>query len=346
MSSVLRRTIAIGVVVSLAVLAGCGGDDGGGESSSGEGGGDGPVEMKVAFGIPGEEIKYVMMERPDLAPNQGTCYTVEWTELAGNVNAVQALTVGTVDGATAGGLAGAQGIIAGGDMVIIGQFIEERSGYFSTAWVTKADSGIDSLADIEGRIVANSGVGSSTNIIEVYHLEQEAGLVAGQDYEAVEIPFGQQQENLESGRIDVGVFPQPFFDRLMASGDYKVLWRVSDVADPFVQLTQAFSRDFVEANPDAVRCFVDDFEAVAEWIADPENRDEVIEITAEVSGLDASLLDSFLLTETDFYRPEAGALSVEALQANWDFFYEAGEISEELTVTDYVVEEFSAGSAG
>lgn len=306
--------------------------------------GDVPT-IRAAFGVPAEEIKYLMIERPELAPNQGECYQVDWTELAGNVNAVQALTAGTVDAATAGGLAGAQGIIAGGDMIIVGEFIEERGGYFSTAWVTTADSGIETLADIEGRIVANSGTGSSTNIIETFHLMEEAGLEAGVDYESVEIPFGQQQENLEAGRIDVGVFPQPFFDRLMASGDYRVLWRVTDVVDPFVQLTQAFSRDFVEENRSAVECFVDDFEAVAAFIADDANRDDVIEASAAVSGLEPELLEPFLLTETDFYRPETGALNVEALQANWDFFYEVGAIPEQLEVADYIDDELMAGSS-
>jgi ABC-type nitrate/sulfonate/bicarbonate transport system substrate-binding protein len=354
------RSTALMAATALTLVA-CGGDDGGGEATdageaadgggatddgvaAADDGGDGsaegePVLMRMGWGIPAEEIHYVMIEMPEVAPNNGTCYEVEWQQFAGTALGVQGIAAGTLDGATVGGLSAANGIEQGADLVLTGEFIEERSGNFSTAWMVAADSGIDSLEDLEGKTVATSALGGSTDYIQDFHIEEEAGLVAGEDYEKVEVPFGQQVEGIQAGQFDMGIYPQPFFNQLNAAGDFEVMFRLTDVIDPFVQLLQGFRGEFVEQNPEAVQCYMDDWVTVSEYVADPANRDAVLEASSAVTGIPVEALEGFLLTEDDFFRPESGAISVEALQNEWDFFLERGGISQELNVEDYLVEQ-------
>jgi ABC-type nitrate/sulfonate/bicarbonate transport system substrate-binding protein len=345
-----RRLAVLMAAMVLAVACGGGGDTAtddeatdaattedtaaaGDEEPAGE-----PVTIRMGWGIPAEEIKYVMQATPEVAPNLGDCYNIEWNQFAGTALGVQGLAAGTLDGATVGGLSVANGIEQGADIVLTGEFIEERTPNFSTAWMVAADSGISTVADLAGKTVATSAIGGSTDYIQDYYIEDEGGLVAGQDYEKVEVPFAQQVEGIAAGQFDMGIYPQPFYGALLNSGDYEVVFRLTDAIDPFVQLLQGFRRDFVEENPEAVECFMEDWVTVAEYVLDPANRDAVIEATNQATGIPVEVLEGFLLTEDDFYRPERGAISIEALQNEWDFFRERGGITQELQVEDYLTD--------
>lgn len=300
---------------------------------------DEPVTIRMGWGIPAEEIKYLMMSNPELAVNMGVWYEIEWNQFAGTALGVQGLAAGTLDCATVGGLSVANGIEQGADIVLLGEFIEERQPNFSTTWMVRTDSGIDSLEDLEGRTLATSAIGGSTDYIQDFYIEQQTGLVAGEDYEKVEVPFGQMQETLLSGRVDVGLFPQPFYGAVVATGEVSPLFQLTDQIDGFVQLINGCRREFVEENMATIVKFQEDWFAIADWMADPANRDAVIAASAEATQIPAEVLEGFLLTEDDFFRPEHGVLNIEALQAEWDFFLDRGGISEALIVEDHVIPE-------
>jgi ABC-type nitrate/sulfonate/bicarbonate transport system substrate-binding protein len=324
---------AVLVAVLAAVAVGCGSDDD--ESAAS----DKPVTIRMGWGIPGEEIKYVMMERPEVAKNLGKAYEIEWQQFSGTALGVQGLAAGTLDCATVGGLSVANGLDKGADIVILGEFLEERAPYFTTAWVVRKDSGIDSLDDLKGKKVATNAVGGSTDYLQDFYIERQAGLKPGRDYEKVEVPFGQMQETLLSGRVDMGLFPQPFFGAVSATGDVKPMFRLNDQIEPFVQLLNGCRRDFIEDNEEAISKFQEDWSAVAAWVADPANRADVIKASAATTKIPADVLDKFLLTKQDYFRPPGGSVSVDALQDEWDFFREQGGIDSDLKVTDHVIEE-------
>jgi ABC-type nitrate/sulfonate/bicarbonate transport system substrate-binding protein len=324
-------------VVAAVAIAGCGSDDNGGGSD------DGPVTIRMGWGIPGEEIKYVMQHNPEVAEHLGKEYEVEWQQFSGTALGVQGLAADTLDCASVGGLSVANGIDKGADIVILGEFLEERKPYFTTAWMVRKDSGIDSLDDLAGKKVATNAVGGSTDYLQDFYIEQEAGLKADEDYEKVEVPFGQMQETLLAGRVDMGLFPQPFYGAINATGDVKPMFRVTDQIEPFVQIMNGCRREFVEENREAIEAFQADWEHIADWIADPANREDVIAASAATTKIPAEVLDKFLLTKQDYYRPPGGTVSIEPLQREWDFFREQGGIQQDLRVTDYIVPELLPG---
>jgi ABC-type nitrate/sulfonate/bicarbonate transport system substrate-binding protein len=294
-----------------------------------------PVTIRHSWGIPAEEIHYVMMADPSKAPNLGTYYTVEWYRFVGTSLGVQGLAAGTLDAATIGSLSMPNGIEQSADIVVTGQFIEERSPFFSTSWLVRKDAAIKTLADIRGKTVATAAVGGSTDYVQDYYIRDRAKLRPGTDYKKVELPFAQQQEALKNGQIDVGIFAQPFYGRAMATGLFTPLFKLTDVQNPFVQLMEGFSGDFVRKNAVTVRKFMEDFVTVANYVNNPANRSAVIATTASISKIETAVLDKFLLTNDDYYRPPHGAVDVSALQKNWDFFRQEGGITKPLRVTDY-----------
>lgn len=330
----------LAAALAAAVVAiGCGDDSDDGDGTRRSGPPDKPVKIRMGWGIPAEEIKYVMMKHPRVARHMGTWYDVEWHQFSGTALGVQGLAAGTLDCATVGGLSVANGIDKGADIVILGEFLEEREPFFTTAWMVRKDSGIDSLDDLRGKTVATNAVGGSTDYLQDFHIEEMAGLKPGRDYKKVEIPFGQMQEALLSGRIDLGLFPQPFFGAIDATGDVKPMFRLTDQIDPFVQLLNGCRRDFIEDHEAVTAKFQEDWAAIARWIAEPANRDEVVEASAAATKIPAKVLRRFLLTKQDYFRPSNGAVSVAALQEEWDFFRKRGGIQQDLKVKDHVIED-------
>jgi len=294
-----------------------------------------PVPIRMGWGIPAEEIHYVMITDPAKAPNNGRYYSIVWNQFAGTALGVQGIAAGTLDAATVGCLSMPNGIEQGADIVVVGEFIEERSPFFSTGWLVKKDSGIKTLADLRGKNVATSAIGGSTDYIQDFYIRDKAKLLPGTDYNKIELPFAQQREALMAGKIDVGIFPQPFYSIAMATGLFTPLFRLTDAQNPFVQLLQGFSGSFIRQNPLAVRKYMEDFVTVANYVKDPASRDTVIAATSSIMKFPAPLLDKFLLTNDDFYRPVHGAVDLPALQKNWDFFHQEGGIKKTLKVSDY-----------
>jgi ABC-type nitrate/sulfonate/bicarbonate transport system substrate-binding protein len=326
---IVRTVLAAAAVALVAVAIACGG---------GDSGGDKPVTIRMGWGIPAEEIKYVMMRHPEVAPNLGKAYRVQWHQFSGTALGVQGLAAGTLDCASVGGLSVANGIDRGADIVILGEFIEERRPFHTTAWMVRKDSGIDSLSDLRGKTVATNAVGGSTDYLQDFYIAQRAGLKPERDYKKVEVPFGQMQEALLSGRIDVGLFPQPFFGAVNATGKVRPLFHVTDEIEPFVQIMNACRRDFVEDHRDAMRGFQDDWTRIARWMKEPGNRDEVIAASAAATKIPAKVLDRFLLTRQDYFRPSSGGVSLGALQKEWDFFRDRGGIKQDLNVSDHAID--------
>jgi ABC-type nitrate/sulfonate/bicarbonate transport system substrate-binding protein len=342
-----RTALVTLAALAAAVAIGCGDDDeGGGGASNASGPPDKPVKIRMGWGIPAEEIKYVMMKHPKVARHLGTWYDVEWRQFSGTALGVQGLAAGTLDCATVGGLSVANGLDKGADIVILGEFLEERKPNFSTAWMVRKDSGIDSLDDLRGKTVATNAVGGSTDYLQDFYIEEQAGLKAGKDYKKVEVPFGQMQEALLAKRIDMGLFPQPFYGAINATGDVKAMFRLTDEIEPFVQLLNGCRRDFVEKHEAVIEKFQEDWATIAQWIADPKNRDATIQASAAATKIPAKVLDKFLLTRQDYFRPGNGAVNVGALQKEWDFFRERGGIQQDLKVTDYIIEDLFSLAAG
>jgi ABC-type nitrate/sulfonate/bicarbonate transport system substrate-binding protein len=328
-----RGLLAAAAALLAAVAIGCGSDD-----DAAGGAPDEPVTIRMGWGIPAEEIKYVMMRYPQVAPGLGSAYDIEWHEFSGTALGVQGLAAGTLDCATVGGLSVANGLDKGADIAILGEFIEEREGYMSTAWMVRKGSGIESLADLKGKRVATNAVGGSTDYLQDFYIEQQTGLKPDRDYEKVEVPFGQMQETLLSGRVDMGLFPQPFYGAIRATGEVRPMFRLTDQIEPFVQLLNGCRRDFVEENDAAMRAFQADWARVARWIARPANRDKVIAASTAATKIPADVLERFLLTKRDYFRPAEGAVNVEALQEEWDFFRARGGIEQDLRAADHVVD--------
>jgi ABC-type nitrate/sulfonate/bicarbonate transport system substrate-binding protein len=317
----------------MVVVGACGDDDDDGNGDGGGGGGESsqPVTIRMGFTIPNMDALYAMKSMPELAPNLGKAYDIEWFQFASTGETVQGLATGTLDGAVIGSLSAANAIEKGSDIVITGEYLEEKPGYATSAWLVKKDSDIKSAADMEGKTL-----GVPTGSVLDWLGQAELAEAGVEDYKTVSVQYPTAADALKEGKVDMAMVVEPWKSLSVNDGWARVVFDTNDVVDPLVGTLQGFSPEFVDENPEAVKAFMEDWSKVFDWTLDPANREEVIKSSSEVTKIPAEDLDSYLLTENDVYRPPGGALDQEALQMNWDFFREAGAMEKDLQVSDYV----------
>lgn len=248
---------------------------------------------------------------------------VIWTD--GGANAQQAVISGSVDMSFGTGVLGVISAWAQGAPVEI--TAATMTGASDLFWYARADSGITSMADTQGRTVAYSRPGSSTNLIAAKLVE-----IAGTDAELVGI--GGPAASLTavmSGQIDVGWSSAPFgYDRIAAGELVRIATGndVPGVAEQVVRV-QIANRNFLQNNPDVVRRYFEAFRETLEWAY---AEDEALQKWADIHGLD---LETARQIRDEIYPREAVApYPITGIEANVRDAVETGRLDAMLSPED------------
>jgi ABC-type nitrate/sulfonate/bicarbonate transport system substrate-binding protein len=167
-----------------------------------------PVTLRVGYGSAAEEPLWLLLAKPDLARSYGKTYTVEGTRFTGSDKRAQAFEAGAIDLASSS----ANGVIFGAAEGVTAKMIasvsRESSRGFSTTFYVKENSPIKSVSDLKGKTVGINGFFTSGHLWLKVALEKNG--LAETDVKITPIAFPSMQEALDSGKIDLGMFPQPF----------------------------------------------------------------------------------------------------------------------------------------
>ena len=226
----------------------------------------------------------------------------------GGASTLTPVIAGSIDIAMTNGILGVVAAYAKGMPVKI--ISAEATGAAEAFWYARPESGIKRLADTNGRTVAFSSPGSSTNLILLQLVSQAK--VAPKLVATGGAPGTLTQ--VMSGQIDVGWSVPPFVLQQLADGKLVIIARGSDVAalaeqtirvnvananalaekrDPFVRFIQALSRsiDWAYSDPRAIDNYAE-IAKVPRALAQ-QTRDEFFPKQSlqlgEVKGLDVTL---------------------------------------------------------
>lgn len=144
-----------------------------------------------------------------------------------------------------------------------------------SALVTRAGITATKPSDLIGKRIADPGLNSSLDLVLKKWLLD--GGVKLDQVKVVELPFQLMGDNLKSGQIDAAFPVQPTLDRIVAAGDGTKSVDIQSAVNPdFAATFWAATRDWANANPQAVTAFR---EAMAEAIAfihdDPEKAKDI-----------------------------------------------------------------------
>jgi NitT/TauT family transport system substrate-binding protein len=213
--------------------------------------------------------------------NLDILYTVAGPE------SIQAMIAGSIDVAVASGVSAAIGTFGKGAPIRI--ISSEITGAPDLFWYVPADSPIHNIQDMNGKTVAFSAVGSSSNgsllaLIAQYHLTAKptaTGNIASTITQTM------------SGQVDVGYGAAPFGLDLIESGKARIVATGNDVVAlrtraVRVNLTGAAT---LQNRHDAIVRFMEAYKETVDWMY---SSPEALKIYAEYSGMQPNIVQKVL----------------------------------------------------
>jgi NitT/TauT family transport system substrate-binding protein len=200
---------------------------------------------------------------------------------------IQALIGGSIDIAAASGISAAVGTFAKGAPIRI--LSSEMTGAPDLYWYVPAESPIKTIADMNGKTISFSAVGSSSNaavlaLIAQYHLTakpQPTGNIAATITQTM------------TGQVDVGFGAAPFGLDLVESGKTRIIATGNDVV---ALRTRAVRVNIVGAQTlqtkhDALVRFMQAYRETVDWMY---SSPDALRIYGEYSGLPANIVQHVL----------------------------------------------------
>lgn len=294
------------------------------------------VKIRLAYGIIPGVISPLLFQKPEILKHYGKSYTVESTYIRATSIALQGMASGDVDLSYLSFTALASAIINGGlDMKVISDISSWGShGYQGPEMVVKTDSGINSIADLKGKILAVTAKGTGFHYALLANL-RKAGLQPN-DYTIVEIGIAAMDTALREGRVNLITTVPPFLYVTEKKGGVKRLFKPEDAMGDVQSLVLVGRSEFLKKNPEVMKDFLEDYIIGLRWFLDPKNHDEAVKITADFSKRPAQVYQSFAFTKSDFYRSPTATPDIKALQSNIDLMHELGVIKQKVDVKPYV----------
>ena len=279
-----------------------------------------PVTVRVGHGTGVEEQLYLMKARPDVTPNQGKVYNLDYYLFPGTDKRFQAYEAGALDvmsGTTHAVLLAAS---EGMNVKAVASIARESSQGFLTSFMALTSSGINSVQDLKGKTIGINGLKASTHLFAMFAL-RKAGLDPERDVTFVPSPFSAQGTAVRTGKIDVGVFLQPFAHLEQKRGGIKTVFtsRTGAAGDEELSLLLV-NPDFATKNAAVMHAFVSDFVIATKYYLD-NSRD------ARKALLDAKFIrvePEIYYEMEDSYRVRDGRVDVDSLKRVQEMQIEAG----------------------
>ena len=278
-----------------------------------------PLTLRLGYGGAAEEPMWLILAKPDLAKGYGRAYVLDAIKFVSSDKRAQAFEAGAIDLSVGGAngviFAAAEGVTA----KVIASISRESERGFSTTFYVKESSPIRSVGDLKGKTVGINGFSTSGHLWLKAALDKHG--LTDSDVRIIPVPFSAMQESLDAGRVDVGMFPQPF--AALAEKQMK-LRKIFDAkyGMPFdEELTVLVGKDdFLKKNAAAVRALLADLKASMQFYLEKPREARQLLIDARMVRVSADVY----MTMKDYYRDPTLRVDADALERMQQFQVRAG----------------------
>lgn len=297
-----------------------------------------PVKIRVAWVVPIANLPSLLMVKPELMRNNGKSYVFEPVRFQGTPPMITALATGELDIADFAYSSLALAIQNAGmsDLKVIAD--ESRDGfadYYTAPFFVLKDGPIREIKDLKGKSVASVGAGSAVDIA-LRAMLRKNGLEDKRDYNVVEAGFPNMAAMLTSKKVDLISSVLPFSLDPELQKVARPLFTIKDAIGPAQLVVWAAREPFLTKNRAAVLDFLEDSIRVQQWLVDPKNRQEVLQLAGKVANQPPERLSSWLFTKADNYRDPNLVPDIAALQNNINVQSELGFLKGKIDISKYV----------
>jgi len=296
-----------------------------------------PVKIRAGWVVAPASLIPVLFAKQGLAAHQGKSYVFEPVYFGASPPQITAMAAGELEIAALGFSSFPFAVQNAGlaDLRIIADEIEDggKDG-FSTRFMVKNDSGINSVADLKGKVLATNGLGTGVHMA-MRAMLQKSGLQERRDFTVIEAPFPTMKAVLLEGKADMIVTTTPFVFDPELQGKARTLFTQRDAMGTSELSFWTMREAFIAKNRAAVVDLLEDSLRALRWYLDPANRAEAIDIVAKLVKQPPARFESWIFTKNDFYRDPDGLVNLEALQSNIALMRQLGVINADLDAAKY-----------
>jgi ABC-type nitrate/sulfonate/bicarbonate transport system substrate-binding protein len=289
-----------------------------------------PVKIRVGIGGAAEEQFWLLLARPDLAPNSGKSYVTDYTRFPGADKRFQAFEAGALDIATSSANAALFAAGEGVEFKMIASLTRESERGFYTKFMVLPGSPLKSIKDVKGKTIGINGFSGSGHMWVRAALE--ANGMSESDVTLVPLPFPAQAEAVKAGKVDVGMFPQPF--AAMAEKDGLRVVFSSKTGVPFEEeLILLISKEaFLKKNSAAVKDLLADLVKVTKYYEENQKASKQALIDAKLVRLDPEIY----INMKEYYRDPDARVDGEALEKMQQIQMKAGFQKNRADLSKYI----------
>ncbi len=296
-----------------------------------------PVKIRIGYGPVPTHVIPVIFANPEVTPNNGKTYAAELISMRASSVQLQALAARELDIAWLAYISFANAIQnAKLDLRIVADILQYGvPGHYEGKWVALESSGIQKPQDLKGKRIAVPALGTALDFALRAALEKH-GLEANKDYTLVEVNFPNMAPMLRQGKVDASIIVPPWWITEKAKGGLRELFGPSIAMGRIQALFFAGRTEFLKEHHTAVQDFFTDYLRGLRWLLNPANRPAAVDLAANLTKQDRSVIDSYFLNPTDYFRDPEGRPDVASLQRNLDYLADKGFIPKKLEVAPYV----------
>jgi sulfonate transport system substrate-binding protein len=296
-----------------------------------------PYRLRIGWVVAGADLATLMFAKPGLAVHAGKSYIPELIHFEGTSTAMQALATGEVDTAALAYSTFALGIVNAGmaDLRVIADgFQDGVPGYHTNGYFVRNDSGIKTVEELRGKVVATNQRGSAVDMA-VRAMLAKHNMQDKRDVTMIEVRFPDQKAMLKDRKVDLVTTPLPFgVDPELLSLAHPLFTQVEAIGRS--QMIVRVAREgLLKAHRAEMLDFMEDYLHALKYLSDPANHAEAVELLTRVTKQKPSLFEGWAFTKDDYYRDPAALADLDALQANIDLQHKLGFVKAPLDVKKY-----------
>jgi NitT/TauT family transport system substrate-binding protein len=295
-----------------------------------------PLLIRNSYVVPVSDWEPLMVAKKDLAKHWGKSYVMEAVRYQGTPPMITALANGELEIAnlaysTLGIAIQNAGI---GDLRVISDgFRDGVPGYFSNQFFVRKDSGIKTIADLKGKVLATNVVGAGVDIAMKAGLKKH-GLIDKRDFTVIEAPFPTMPAMLNDKKADLVTAVMPFALNPVLNQVGVPLYDQTEGMGTTQFTIWTARQSWIDKNRAALVDYMEDMIRIARWYLDPKNHDEVAKIASGLLKIPPERF-GWLYTKKDYYRDPSMMPDLAALQRNVDTALELGFIKSRLDVKQH-----------
>jgi sulfonate transport system substrate-binding protein len=296
-----------------------------------------PVPIRVGWIVVPNSLLPLMPLAPGAAVHLGKTYTLEPKYYRGTNLEITAMAAGELDVGDLGFSTipiAIQAARMSNLRIFADETIDGWPGWTSTAFMVRKDSGIKTVADLKGKVLATNAIGGGVYVAMVAVLDK-AGLHEKRDYTVIEVPFPSMTPILLDKKADLVTESHPFLDNPALQAQADVLFRSVDGLGPNILASWAAPAPWLQKNRAALVDMVEDYLRAMAWYMNPANRQQAIQIISTFTKQPPANFEPWLFSHDDYYRPPTAVPDSKVMQANIDAQVKLGMLKSSLNIADY-----------